>query len=210
VEELTPTEAFRRRLREVRASTGISQADLAARLDALDYKLSRGAIADIERGERRVSLDDALAVAAALGVAPLHLIVPFESDRVISEEAADIGIFEPVAELVVTPKLKMIPMVARSWIRGTAIHLDAPLDHWRTYYRDETPPARRRQLDQQAEWVRQHAAAKGRPVLPELEPLDEEREPEMAVPGFTTPENRAGFPASLWTVLMHEKGGTDG
>jgi transcriptional regulator with XRE-family HTH domain len=215
LDELTPTETFARRLREARENAKLSQEDLRRRLDEdIGFKkltksgfkkLSRSAIAQIELGKRDVSLDEVLAIAAALGVAPIHLIVTFEDERVISEESAELGIFEPTAALKIGDRLSLIPVEARKWIRGTSIYPDAPLDLWRRYYVTEVPPAVRYRLRQVAAFARDHKEKLGRWKLPRLEIPSEERATEMAVPGFTTPENHQGFPTPLWTWLMYER-----
>ena len=69
----TPNEVFRRRLREVREARGVSQYDLVRELRALGYPMRQPAITRIERGQRKVSLDEAVAIAAALNVLPERL-----------------------------------------------------------------------------------------------------------------------------------------
>jgi DNA-binding XRE family transcriptional regulator len=72
-------------MREVRGKAKISHVQLSKRLAALGVDMSRKALIELERQppRRRVSLDEALAIAAALGVAPIHLMVPFEDDAVL-------------------------------------------------------------------------------------------------------------------------------
>lgn len=66
------SEAFRDQLRKIRRRRGWSQADLADRLGIEQWDVSR-----LESDEtRRVTLDEVLDVADALGVSPLHLILP--------------------------------------------------------------------------------------------------------------------------------------
>jgi transcriptional regulator with XRE-family HTH domain len=205
--QLTPSEAFGERMREAREAAGLSQAQLSARLnDDLGIKLNRQAIIALEAKPqaRRVSLDEALAISACLGVAPVHLMVPFESERVISEEAAEEGIFEPTTELKVGDKLALIPIVARMWIRGTAIYPSAPLDLWPRYYVTQVPPAVRYRLRQLAAYVREHEKKLGRWKLPPLDIPIEERPAEMALEGFTL-ERRQELPAPLWTWFKEEE-----
>jgi len=60
---------FGRRLRDLRRAAGLSQQELAARVD-----ISRASVANIERGAQRVALHQAVELAAALGVDPIRLI----------------------------------------------------------------------------------------------------------------------------------------
>jgi transcriptional regulator with XRE-family HTH domain len=65
-------------------------------------KLDASAITRLERGTRGVTLDDVLAIAAALGVSPLHLFVPLDNDE----------------RLDVAPGLTAGVLDTRAWIRG--------------------------------------------------------------------------------------------
>ena len=135
-------------------------------------------------GISQVQLSERL---AALGVAPIHLMVPFEDDTVLSEDLADEGVFEAKTSLKVG-NLVMVPVVARKWIRGTAIYPDpGPLELWHRY-------------------ARAHREKLGRWKLPPMEVPIEDRPTEMGpVPDFPSPENGRGFPAPLWLWLMNEK-----
>jgi transcriptional regulator with XRE-family HTH domain len=203
---MSASEVFGQRMREARERAGISQVQLSKRLATLGVEMSRKALIELERKppRRRVSLDEALAMAAALGVAPIHLMVPFEDDAVLSEELAEEGIFDAATELKVG-NLTMAPRVARKWIRGTAIYPDAPLELWHRFYCIEVPPAVRYRLGQLAAYVRDHKEKLGRWKLPPMDVPIEDRATEMNVPGFTTPENSKGFPAPLWSWLMNER-----
>jgi transcriptional regulator with XRE-family HTH domain len=75
--ERSPTEVFSEEVRATRSRKGWSQQRLADELEALDFPIDRSAIAKIESGERgKVSLDEVMAFAYALGVPPMSLIVP--------------------------------------------------------------------------------------------------------------------------------------
>lgn len=63
----------------------------------------------------------------------------------------------------------------------------------------------RYRLRQLAAYARAHKEKLGRWKLPPMEVPAEERATELAVPGFTTPENLEGFPAPLWSWLMNER-----
>jgi transcriptional regulator with XRE-family HTH domain len=103
------SQVFARRVREVRRRRNWSQADLAARLG-----VDRTTVAKIERegGTRsNVSLTELFDIAAALGVTPVQLLVPRDSE----------------AGVVVGGKV-IPPKAAREWIRGERL-LDRKGDH---------------------------------------------------------------------------------
>lgn len=82
MEDRRPSQVVRDRVREVRTLKGWKQEDLSARLKGLGVGIDRATVGKIENGERkRLTLDDALGLAAALDVAPVHLIVPVKSDE---------------------------------------------------------------------------------------------------------------------------------
>jgi len=70
--------------------------------------MSRVTVTKIEKGTERAenaSISDVLALAAALDVAPVHLLTPREDELT----------------LAITPKLKVEAPTARSWIRGAGL-----------------------------------------------------------------------------------------
>ena len=75
------SQTFSRRLREAREAQGLSQRDLTSRLRAIGLRINQAAIVRIERGERKIPLDEAIAIAAALDVSPLALIFPIYGER---------------------------------------------------------------------------------------------------------------------------------
>ena len=80
---LSPVQAVARRVREVRNLRGWSAQELAERCAALGMaSLDRSTIASIEIGRRkRIGVDELLLVLAlALGVAPVHLLVPLTEE----------------------------------------------------------------------------------------------------------------------------------
>jgi transcriptional regulator with XRE-family HTH domain len=95
------SEVFRQRLREVRRLKGWTQQQLADALAAGGVRLDASAITRLERGTRGVTLDDVIAIAAALGVSPLHMIVPLDDNG---------------AQLM--PSLTVPAADARAWLRG--------------------------------------------------------------------------------------------
>jgi transcriptional regulator with XRE-family HTH domain len=87
---------FGRRIAEVREHRGWTQKQLAERVS-----MRRETITMIESGKRRVTIDEWLAIAAALNAPPLHLIVSMDD-----EAMGTIG-----KEVHVATRL-------RAWIRG--------------------------------------------------------------------------------------------
>lgn len=110
---------FARRLREAREARRWRQQDLADAMSKLGMPIDRTTLAKIEKGQREVRLDELVALAAALDIAPLHLFLPIEGD-------------EPVR---LAPKLTVDQIHARQWARGRR-----PLDpaNFR-FYRYQTP-----------------------------------------------------------------------
>lgn len=148
--ELMPSQAFAQRQREARLSLGVSQAALARRLAELGYPLSRKAVNEIEHGKRRVTLDDALAIALALGVAPVNLLVPFEKPEILSVEAAESGIFEPSAVLAIG-SVRVDPVSARAWIRGVETVGEATMEERFRFHVQQIPPPQRYRAERIAE-----------------------------------------------------------
>jgi transcriptional regulator with XRE-family HTH domain len=75
-EEARPSEVFAKRLREMRKARGLSQAELAQLMTERGTPMNKAALLRIEKGERGLSLDEALAFAAVLNAAPAHLLSP--------------------------------------------------------------------------------------------------------------------------------------
>lgn len=100
-----PGEVLAHRVREIRARRGWTQQQVADRLAAVGYPSHRLTVAKIEKGGTRADnapLSEILALAAALDVAPVHLIVPLEDETAVA----------------VTPGLVVPAAVARAWVRG--------------------------------------------------------------------------------------------
>jgi 8-oxo-dGTP diphosphatase len=98
----SPSEVFREQLRTVRRLKGWTQQQLADALAEIGVRIDASAITRLERGTRGVTLDDVVAIAAALGVSPLHLLVPLDNS----------------AQLDVAPALSAVAPDVRAWIRG--------------------------------------------------------------------------------------------
>ena len=67
-------------MQEARKARGISQRALRDRLADAGLDLNQAAIARMERGERKITLDEAVTISAVLDVAPVHLFLPVEGN----------------------------------------------------------------------------------------------------------------------------------
>lgn len=63
-------------LRAIRKSRGMSTYDVARCLREIGWPIQQTGVARIETGERRVDVDDLLALAAVLGCSPARLLMP--------------------------------------------------------------------------------------------------------------------------------------
>src|SRR5580698_6346445 len=63
-------------LRRIRQERGLSYAELARRLAALGHPVLDTGLIKIEKGQRRVDVDDLMALAVALGTTPNRLLLP--------------------------------------------------------------------------------------------------------------------------------------
>src|ERR1700690_832533 len=97
-----PSEVFRARLRELRRAKEGTQQQLADMLTDAGVKLDATAVTRLEGGTRGVALDEVVAIAAALGVSPLHMIVPLHNDDLLN----------------VDPQFSTDAVTARAWMRG--------------------------------------------------------------------------------------------
>ncbi len=78
---LGPTEVVAGRVRELRKRKGWSGARLAGELALVGLPWDRSIVANLENGRRAsVSVEELLALAYVLDVAPVHLLVPVEND----------------------------------------------------------------------------------------------------------------------------------
>jgi transcriptional regulator with XRE-family HTH domain len=99
---LTFDQTVARRVRALRERHGWSQQDLVDKLKNFGMPIDRSAVARLENGRRAVSLEEAMRLAFALNVAPVHLLVDPDSD-------------EPIVPVV---GHELEPWAARAWIRG--------------------------------------------------------------------------------------------
>jgi transcriptional regulator with XRE-family HTH domain len=70
----TPGQQFARRVREVREAQGLSQQQVSERLAGIGVKIDRTAVARVENGTRRVTVDEVFQFAQALNASPLELL----------------------------------------------------------------------------------------------------------------------------------------
>lgn len=70
--------AVRTKVHLLRRKRGLTQKDLSDQLTAAGRPILSTVISKIERGERRVDIDDLFAFAAVLGVTPAQLLEPPE------------------------------------------------------------------------------------------------------------------------------------
>jgi transcriptional regulator with XRE-family HTH domain len=110
---LLPGQIVARRIKEARKRRGWTQQQLADRLG-----VQRPTITKIEQGGDRAknfSVFDLLAFASALGVAPVHLLVPLEDE----------------AEVRIADNRDPLPApIARQWIRGFHLLDDSDFQAW--------------------------------------------------------------------------------
>lgn len=137
----TPGQVFARRVREARERQGLTQQQIVDRLAELGLPMDRSTFVKLEKGERAATapLDKVFAIAVALGVAPVHLIVPRDDD----------------AEVAVAPKLTLPAAQARRWIRGFKILEGSDIGA----YLAELPPGEQRRLVELALLEQDKAAA---------------------------------------------------
>lgn len=72
-----------------RRARQLQQKDLSARLREVGRPMLPTVISKIERGERRIDVDDLIALALALNVSPLALLLPTTGDAEASCELAE-------------------------------------------------------------------------------------------------------------------------
>lgn len=83
-------EAVRRNIRRIRDERGISAPELSQRLDLLGRPIPPLGISRIENGQRRVDVDDLVAIAVALRVSPPTLLMPARKSDGSVVEARDL------------------------------------------------------------------------------------------------------------------------
>jgi transcriptional regulator with XRE-family HTH domain len=106
---LTPGAIIGRRVAEERKRQGLSQNDLVERLAAIGRPMDRSNLGRIERGETTGQLDNVVSLAIALGIAPVHLLVPRDDEEMVE----------------LTPTHRVPAKTARSWFMGAALLPDS-------------------------------------------------------------------------------------
>jgi transcriptional regulator with XRE-family HTH domain len=101
---VTPTKVVAGRVRELRERRRLTGTKLAEGMTKAGLKWDRATVAKLETGRRQsLTLEEVLALAAVLNVAPVHLLIPVDSDQ------------EPYP---VTSATSVPSGVVREWIRG--------------------------------------------------------------------------------------------
>jgi transcriptional regulator with XRE-family HTH domain len=93
------------RIREQREAKGFTQADLAARMEALGFPWSRMTVTEVERSQRRrrVAIDEWIGLASALGVSAITLLATPKGTRIeISSGLSNLSVFQ-LLKLVAGP-----------------------------------------------------------------------------------------------------------
>jgi transcriptional regulator with XRE-family HTH domain len=99
-----PVEVVARRMREVRETRRLTAAQLADLMRAAGIPWDRQIVTNLETGRRQaVSVDELLALAVVLQVAPIHLLVPLDGEQPYR----------------VTPEWVQRAIRVREWVRGT-------------------------------------------------------------------------------------------
>jgi transcriptional regulator with XRE-family HTH domain len=78
-----PSEVFAEQMRIQRARKGWTQKQLAARLATLGFGVHHTTVGKWESAERRISVDESLAISIALDVAPAHMLAGSYSERTV-------------------------------------------------------------------------------------------------------------------------------
>jgi transcriptional regulator with XRE-family HTH domain len=100
----TASQVLAANIKRVREDMRLSYAGLARRLTTIGHPIPELGLRRIEKGERRVDVDDLLALCLVLEITPVDLLVP-------KDEAAG-------QWYQVTPKATAITENVREWIRG--------------------------------------------------------------------------------------------
>lgn len=126
----SPRDAFVAGVIEARKQRGWTQQDVAGRVAALGMNLSHATLSKLEAGSRGVSLDEALALSAALNVSPATLIS---------------GALAGINEIAVADSFALSSSAVKRWLCG---QVWVKLDH------EATPPS---PAMSDEEWAAQHS-----------------------------------------------------
>lgn len=78
-------ETVRKNIRRIRDLRAVSGPELSAKLGELGRPIPPLGIHRIENGDRRVDVDDLVAIALALGISPLALLLPIDAAALLPE-----------------------------------------------------------------------------------------------------------------------------
>lgn len=126
VTQTGPTRIVAQRVKDLIPKRGLTSETLAARMDELGIKWNRAIVANLVSGRRSsVSVDELLALALVLNVAPVHLLVPPDD----TTEAYQ-----------VTAKVTESSFRVRGWIRGLFTLASLPRVGDQRQFFSEVPP----------------------------------------------------------------------
>ncbi|HZN80480.1 MAG TPA: helix-turn-helix transcriptional regulator [Mycobacterium sp.] len=95
--EIGPTgETVRANVARVRNRQGLTLRDVADRLAGIGRPMAHNTVSEIERGARRVDVDDLMALAVALGVSPVTLLMPAVHSVEPQDDVESTGVAVPV------------------------------------------------------------------------------------------------------------------
>lgn len=126
----SPTQVVARRVAALRARRGLSAQKLADRCANYGMpELNRSVLTNLENNRRQaVTVDELLTLALALGVAPLHLLIPTDDG----------------SRVAITPNSDVDAAYARQWVVG-----EQPLANGETSYYTEVPDGWRERAQRQ-------------------------------------------------------------
>lgn len=111
---MTPEQAVRENVPRLRKQRGLTQPALSRKLG-----WSKQTVSDLESGKRHIRLDDGMALAHVLEVAPVHLFTPWGEKDAYEVESRNLGVAMSAAE-------------ARFWVMG--VRIPPMVGHPRRYF----------------------------------------------------------------------------
>jgi transcriptional regulator with XRE-family HTH domain len=113
----TPSDTFRRRLRQVREQRNLTHRDLSERLDAIGFEIPPQALSRLETGRKKsISLDDAFALAFVLNVSPLFLFLDYAGE---SREYEGKTVWLSETSVAIGKNMQRVGVhMLRPWLRG--------------------------------------------------------------------------------------------
>jgi transcriptional regulator with XRE-family HTH domain len=116
-------------VKRLRQSQGLTYKELSDRLDRLDRPIPVLGLSRLEKGERRVDVDDLVALSLALGVTPNRLMLP------------DAGMVSASADVMVTPNMEASAIRAWEWAQGERPP-PMPSGESQSWFAEDDDPAR--------------------------------------------------------------------